>query len=209
MVHGRLRQTRELFERAVITSAEVSDVETSGLVNGYLTHVHLACGEFERAYALASTTLQRVQQDGVGLSLGMAQQMLGRTEIALGKLTVAREHLHDAVSIDRHGALYFFCWALVGLGTLERLEGNLQAAHNHGEQALDSARRLGSGWMQAGAERLLARVALASGKTSDAQQYAHDALRRLQAKGLALDIPECLDILAAIAAAQEKFDQAA
>ncbi|HKR50123.1 MAG TPA: NB-ARC domain-containing protein [Pseudonocardiaceae bacterium] len=209
MVCGRLRQARELLERAVITSAEAGDVETSGLANVHLAHVHLACGEFERAYALASVTLQRVQEDGVGLSLGMAQQMLGRTEIALGKLTVAREHLHDAVSIDRHGVLHFFCWALVGLGTLERLEGNLQAAHNYGEQALDSARRLGSGWMQAGAERLLARLALASGKTSDAHHYAHDALKRLQAKGLTLDIPECLDILAAVATAQEKFDQAA
>lgn len=40
-------------------------------------------------------------------------------------------------------------------------------------------------------------------------RYIHDALGRLVAKGFAIDIPECLDILAAIAAAQESFEEAA
>jgi DNA-binding CsgD family transcriptional regulator len=38
---------------------------------------------------------------------------------------------------------------------------------------------------------------------------SHDALGRLVAKGFAIDIPECLDILAAIAAARESFEEAA
>jgi predicted ATPase/class 3 adenylate cyclase len=209
MVQGQLKQARELFARSVATSDEVGDVVTSGFANCFMTHVLLVCGETEHAYALASATLQRAQQTGMGFALGMAHQGLGRTELALGKFAAAGEHLHNAVNIDRHRALYFLSWAHAGLGTLERLEGNRQAAHDHGERALDTARRLGSGWMQAGAQRLLARLALTAGNNSDAERYAQDALARLQAKGLALDIPECLDILAAIAAAQEKFDHAA
>jgi predicted ATPase/class 3 adenylate cyclase len=209
MFQGRLKQARELFTRSIAACDEVSDPVTNGFATGLLSHVHLVCGETELAYMLADITLQRVQQAGVGLALGMSQQALGRTELALGKLAAAREHFHNAVNVDCDGLLYFFSWALTGLGTLERLEGNLEAAYRHGKEALDSARRLGSGWMQAGAERLLARLALAAGNTSDAERYVHDALARLQDKGFALDIPECLDILAAIAAAQEKFDQAA
>lgn len=63
--------------------------------------------------------------------------------------------------------------------------------------------------MQAAAERLLARLDLATGNTNQAERYAHDALARLQGKGLTLDIPECLDILGAIAAAQQDYDQVA
>jgi DNA-binding CsgD family transcriptional regulator len=63
--------------------------------------------------------------------------------------------------------------------------------------------------MQAGAERLLGRLALAAGEAGDAERHVHDALGRLVAKRLAIDIPECLDVLAAIAATHESFDEAA
>ncbi|MBV8992294.1 MAG: adenylate/guanylate cyclase domain-containing protein [Pseudonocardiales bacterium] len=209
MVHGRLKQARELFERAVIACDEVGDVVTSGFANGLLSQIHLVCGETNHAYDLAGATLQRVQQTGAGLALGWAQQALGKTELALGKLAGAREHLSNAVNVDRHQALHLFASDLTALGTLERLEGNFQAARDHGEQALNSARRVGSGRLQAGAQQLLARLALAAGKTSDAQRHVQDALVYLQAKGFALDTPECLDILAAIATTQKNLNQAA
>ena len=205
LVQGRLKRARELLER-VIT---VGDVAASNFANGALSQVYLVCGKTDHAYALASATLERVQQTGAGLALGMAYQALGQTELVLGKLTAAREHLSNAVNIHRQKELYGLSWALIALGHLDRLEGNFQAARDHGDQALDSARRLGSRWLQAGAEQLLARLALAADKTSDAERYVRDALVRLQEKGLVLAIPECLDILAAIAAAQENFDHAA
>jgi len=208
MAQGRLKQARELFRRAVSACDEVGDVAASSFANSLLAQVHLVCGDTDHAYALANATLQRVQQAGAGLALGGTYHALGRTELALGKLTAAREHLSNAVNVDRKQA-NLSSWALTALGTLERLEGNFQAARDHGQQALDSAQRMGSGWMQAGAQQLLARLALATGQASHAERYARDALAYLQAKGFALDIPDCLDILAAIAAAQENFDRAA
>ncbi len=41
------------------------------------------------------------------------------------------------------------------------------------------ARRLDSGYMQAGAERLVGRLALATGEAKEAERYVHDALGRL------------------------------
>ncbi|MFN2536280.1 MAG: hypothetical protein ABR528_13675, partial [Pseudonocardiaceae bacterium] len=64
-------------------------------------------------------------------------------------------------------------------------------------------------WMQAGAERLLGRLALAAGAATDAERYVHHALGRLAAKGFAIDIPECLDVLAAVAATQDSDEEAA
>ena len=101
------------------------------------------------------------------------------------------------------------CWHLALLGSLERLDGNLEASWARGNEALELARRLGSDWMQAGAERLLGRLALTTGEATDAERHIHDALGRLVAKGFATDIPECLDLLAAVAAKQESFEEAA
>ncbi|PZS26225.1 MAG: hypothetical protein DLM61_18775 [Pseudonocardiales bacterium] len=63
--------------------------------------------------------------------------------------------------------------------------------------------------MQAGAERLVGRLALATGEAKEAERYVHDALGRLAAKDFTIDIPECLDIFAAVAATQESFEEAA
>jgi DNA-binding CsgD family transcriptional regulator len=100
-------------------------------------------------------------------------------------------------------------WHLATLGTLERIDGNPDAAHEYGEEALEVARRVGSGFMQANAERLLGRLALAAGEATEAERYVHDALGRLVVKGFAIDIPQCIDVLGAVAAAQESFEEAA
>ncbi|MGH3765934.1 MAG: LuxR C-terminal-related transcriptional regulator [Pseudonocardiaceae bacterium] len=203
LFQGRLAEARELLGRSVATSP-------NGFARGFMAYAQLVCGDTELAYCSAGKTLQRVLATGARFASGMAHQMLGRTEMALGELPAARGHLETAVDLERHsGFSYMLSWHLALLGTLERLDGNLAAAHRHAEEALDMARRLGSGWLQAGAERLLGRLALAAGEATDAERYIHDALGRLVAKGFALDIPECLDALAAIAATQDSFQEAA
>ncbi len=208
MVRGRLDEARELFAHSAAASDEVGDPFPSGLANSFMVYAHVACGDTELGYSLASENLRRVRESGVGL-LGLAHQMLGRTEMALSGLAAAREHLQTAVNVDRRGFTIVLTWDLAALGTLERIDGNLEAAWTSGEEALEVARRLDTAWTQAGAERLLGRLALAAGEASEAERYVHDALGRLMAKRLAIDLPECLDILAAIAATQESFEEAA
>ncbi|MGH3888357.1 MAG: LuxR C-terminal-related transcriptional regulator [Pseudonocardiaceae bacterium] len=210
MLQGRLDEARELLSRSVAASDEVGDPVPHGFANGFLVYTQLACGETELAYSLAGQTLERVLETGAGLPLGMAYQMLARTEIALGELPTARGHLETAVDADRlSGFVYQLTWHLAHLGTLERVDGNLDTARGHAEEALEVARQVGSGWMQASAERLLGRLGLAAGEPTEAERYVHDALGRLVAKGFALDIPECLDVLAAVAATRESFEEAA
>ncbi len=207
-LRGQLQQAREPLAQAVAASDEVGDPVTNGLANSLIAYIDLMCGHTEQARSLAVATLGRTLETGAAFALGMANQMMGRTELVLGELTVAREYLQTAVAVERIFA-YQLTWHRSVLGTLERIEGNLAAARGHGEEALQIAQRIGSGWMQAHAERLLGRVALAAGEAKEAERYVHDALGRLVPKGFAIDIPECLDSLAAIAAAAESFEEAA
>ena len=210
MFQGQLAKARELLARSIAASDEVGLPITNGLANGFMTYLHVSCGDTELAYSLAGTTLQRVLETGAGFVVGLANQMLGRTEMALGELAAARGHLQTAVEVERlSGFLYMLSWHLALLGSLERLDGNHDASRARGNEALELARRLGSEWMQAGAERLLGRLALAAGEATDAERHIHEALGRLVAKGFAIDIPECLDVLAAVAARQESFEEAA
>lgn len=207
---GRLDEARELLARAVAASDEVGDPATHGLANGFMIYAQLTRGDTELAYSLAGTTLARMRETGAGLPLGLAIQMLGRTEMALGELPTARGHLQAAVEVERRsGFAYLLAWHLAALGTLERIDRNPDTAYQCAKEAWEVARRLGSGWMQAAAERLLGSLALAAGQAAEAERYVHDALGRLVAKGFAIDIPECLDMLAAVAAAQDSYEEAA
>jgi predicted ATPase/class 3 adenylate cyclase len=210
MYRGRLDEARELFARSIAASNEVGDPITNGLASSFLALAQLACGDTELAYSLAETTLARVLETGAGFTFGMAHQILARTEIALGELPAARRHLETALKTGRlSGSVYQLCGHLVALGTLERVEGNLNAAHRCAKEALEVAHRLESGYMQAHAELLLSRLALTAGHATEAERYIHDALGHLVTKGFTLTIPECLDILAAIAATQKNFQEAA
>jgi tetratricopeptide (TPR) repeat protein len=207
MYRGRLDEARKLFARP---SDEVDTPVTNSLASSLMALTQLACGDTELAYSLADTTLARMLETDAGMAFGLAHQILARTEIVLGELPAARGHLKTAVDVERlSGSAYHLSGHLVVLGTLERVEGNLTAAHRCAEEALEAARRLGSGFMQANAELLLGRLALAAGDATEAERYIHDALGHLVAKGFALNIPECLDTLAAIAATQENFEEAA
>jgi hypothetical protein len=98
---GRLADARQLLTSSVAISDEIALPITSGLASGFLTYVHLACGNTELAYSLASTTLKRVNETGAGLIAGMAHQMLGATLMARGELVAARDHLRAAVDAER------------------------------------------------------------------------------------------------------------
>ncbi len=200
IARGRLDEARELFGRSVAASDEVGDPVTHGLANSLMVHVLLLGGDVELANSLAVTTLERVLAAGAGFTMGVARQMLARTEVALGRLWVARGHVETAVEVERRSGFgYQLSRHLQLMGTLERLSGNLDAARRCGEEAQAVAARLGSGWQQAVADLLLGRTALAAGEVRQAERYVHDALARLVAKGFPNDVPECLDVLAAVA----------
>jgi predicted ATPase/DNA-binding CsgD family transcriptional regulator len=205
---GRLEEAEDLLGRSIEASDEVGDPFPRAVATSYYAYLLYARGEFEAAYRLAAENVQRAEKAGVGLALGFANQVLGRVEMALGLLVQAREHLGRAVEADR--ALAFArSWDLEALGTLNQLEGRLEEARGSASEAAETARRIGSAWMLSGAELLLARIALSEGDTHRAERYVHDALGRLMPKDLLLKVPECLELLAVVAAQQESFSEAA
>ncbi|MGH4001542.1 MAG: hypothetical protein ACRDTJ_29235, partial [Pseudonocardiaceae bacterium] len=156
---GQLQQAHEPLAQAVAASDEVGDPVTNGMANSMIAYVDSMRGRTEQAHSLAGATLRRTLDTGAGFALGMANHMMGRTALVLGELTAARKYLQTAVAVERIFA-YLLSWHLSVLGTLERIEGNLDAARGHGEEALQVAQRIGSGWPDARVRAARGKVAL-------------------------------------------------
>ena len=208
-LEGRLNDCEDLLALMVDASDEVGDPVTRSIAAHVQTWIAVERGQAELAQRHITGPLAQVTQAGAGIAVGLANQVMARAELALGNLSEARRHLELAIEADRLRLAYFLPEHLGLLGTLDRIEGKIDAALDHGREALDIARRVGSRWLESFAERLLARVALAVGDSAEAERYVQDALGHLVAKGFALYIPECLDTLAAVAAAQESFEESA
>jgi DNA-binding CsgD family transcriptional regulator len=191
------------------SSDELGDPVTATIAAAGLAWVALERGEAEVAKRHIIGPLAQVTRTGAGLAVGFANQVLARAELILGDLAAARIHLENAIDADSLGLSYFLPEHLAILGRLDLMEGHADAARARADEALEVALRVGSGWMQAYAERLLGRIALADGDAGAADRHVHDALGHLLANRLMLCVPECLDILAAIAAFQESYEEAA
>jgi predicted ATPase/class 3 adenylate cyclase/DNA-binding CsgD family transcriptional regulator len=208
-LEGRLTDFDDLLIAMLNASDEVGDPVTRSMAAHAQAWIAVERGQAEKAKRLGEGPLAQVTETEAGIAVGFANQVMARVELALGNLGEARRHLELAIEADRLRLAYFLPEHLSLLGTLDLMEGKIDAAFDHGKEALEIGRRVGSRWLQSFAERLLARVALAAGEPSEAELYVHDALSHLVANGLALYIPECLDNLAAVAAAQESFEEAA
>ena len=208
-LEGRLNDFDDLLTAMVDASDEVGDPVTRSMAAHAQTWIAVERGQAEKAKGLGKGPLARLTEAEAGSAVGFANQVMARVELSLGNLSEARRHLELAIEADRLRLAYFLPEHLALLGTLDRIEGNIDSAFHHGKEALEIARRVGSRWLQSFAERLLGRLALATGDTAEAERYVQDALAHLMTKGLALYIPECLDTLAAVAAAQESYEEAA
>jgi DNA-binding CsgD family transcriptional regulator len=208
-LEGRLDESTRLLDAMAASGDELGDPVTRTIAAAGLAWIALERGQAEVAKRHITGPLAQVTKTGAGLAVGFANQVLARAELILGDLASARAHLETAIDADSLGLSYFLPEHLALLGRLELMEGKADAARARADEALEVGLRLGSGWMQAYAERLLARLALADGDAGTAERRAQDALGHLLANRLMLCVPECLDILAAIAGFQESHEEAA
>ena len=208
-LEGHLAEANRLMSAMAASGDELGDPVTAAIAGAGLAWVALEQGQAEVAQRHIAGPLAQVTKTGAGLAAGFANQALARAEMILGDLAAARRHLEVAIDADSLGLSYFLPEHLAFLGRVELMEGNAAAARARADEALEVAIRLGSGWMQAYPERLLGRLALAEGDVAAAEHYVHDALVHLLANSLMLCVPECLDILAAIAASQESYEESA
>ena len=147
-LQGRLKDCDELLDSMIAASDEVGDPVTRSIAAHALTWIAVERGEAEMAKGHISGPLAQVTEAQAGLAVGFANQAMAKAELALGDLTAARRHLELAIEADRLLLAYFLPEHLVLLGTLDRIEGDLDAALDHGKEALQACPTSGQ-WVDA------------------------------------------------------------
>lgn len=124
---------------------------------------------------------------------------------------------------ERANALYEECYAvyrdrgdirvadqiLVHLGHVALTAGNLSRAHKLGKQALETARRLADQWSIAMSTTLLGQLRLTTGEIERARTLLLESADAFQIIGNPIYLSWCLEGLAGVAVAEQRFDLAA
>jgi predicted ATPase/DNA-binding CsgD family transcriptional regulator/class 3 adenylate cyclase len=206
-VDGDHERFLSIAQRAVDASREVGEPASAGAAQAFIARIEITMGRPEEALRRLEESRVRLIATGAGLALPHTEVVLAVARGALGDLESARARLEEAVSA---GADYgwILTWALVELGDVLRMAGDMAAAEERARQALEINDRIRSPGRQAWAKAILGRVATARGEWSEAETLLHDALA-IRAEGrMRWWLTQTLDAFAELAAGTGRHEEA-
>ncbi len=189
---GRHREAGEHFQRAHRAVEDASDVHFAGSLLGAEGRNALHVGEFARAGALLSHSLDFAVQSGTPSSLTRAHHGLGQLALQFGDLAGAESRARHAVNhANDSGRQFELAQALILLGQVqEQLLLRSEATASY-QRASEIAEAIGMPYLGCEASTGLASVELASGDPHRAASLAVESLRYLREQSLAgCDQPE-------------------
>lgn len=207
---GDARHAEELAERGLAaTRASGSDRELAEallLIAWQATHA----GEYERANRLGSEAVElfRTLKDTGKIAEGL--RYLGSTAQQADQWNLARTYLEEAHTLCRErGEDQVADELLAHLGHVAMATGDLTKAHELGTIGLDSARRYADQWGIAMSTTHLGHVELAARRIDAARALFTESADVFQAIGNPLYLAWCLEGLAGVAVADDKWHLAA
>ncbi len=211
--HGRDDQALELFARAIEVADAVGEPVSAGVARAYRGLVQADRGEGKAALAELGPALERAIAAAAGLAIPSLQIVMLYAQASSGELEAARAALAAYVDDAEQGAdegAYNTATALLMLARIELSAGAVSSAGEHAGAAREIAQAtLANLGLAANCAGLLAAVALVDGEPSQAEQLAHEALSGAVEYDLLPQIPAALDVLAAVAARLESFEESA
>jgi predicted ATPase/class 3 adenylate cyclase/DNA-binding CsgD family transcriptional regulator len=206
---GALPRGREVAKRSIVLSTGLGEIGATGFATAVLAEVELLEGSPERALAVAEPSIRDCAEAAAYLALPYLMTVRGRALETLGHPD-ARAALEEAVAmateIDDHWphaqAALSLARFLVNAGDLDLVEAQLAAARACGQV-------LGSPWVPACADHIAGLLAAARGEPNRAEDLHQAALAVCAERGYPLGVVDSLEALAAVAATQESWAEAA
>ena len=206
---GALGRARDVAVRSTALSSGLGDVGAHGFAVAALAEVELLEGSLERALSLAAPSIQDCTESVAFLALPYLKAVRGRVLDTLGD-PQARAALEEAVALASEigdhwthaQAALALARFLIGAGDLGVVEAQIADIRVCGNA-------LGSHWVPAAADHVAGLLAAARGEGSRAEDLHHAALAAHVEHGYHLGVVDSLEALAAVAAAQESWVEAA
>lgn len=209
-LQGRDAEALALFERAIEQADAVGEPASAGAAHASRALTRCERGEAAAALADLGPVMERSIVAGAGLAIPWLQLATFIAQAASGELELARASLADFVDTRASGGPYGTALALTVLGRVELSLGLVEKTAEHAQMAADIADgKLGNPLLGATARLQLSAVALAGGDRGEAERLAHEALDSAVEHQFRPLLAPALEVLAAVAAAFESFEEAA
>jgi predicted ATPase/DNA-binding CsgD family transcriptional regulator len=200
-------RTFEFGEQAVAAARKIGVPISEALA-------HLFMGWLETAQDRADAALERLRASEARLIAVGAGWATPQTRIAIAgalaaeDIDAARELLEQIVAGGADQG-YNLSLALVLLSSMQRVSGEVGAALESAQRALELAKRTRSAFLTAGARESLGRLAATRGDSNEAESQLQVALAERVRTNLRLYHPQTLDSFAHLAAGLESYEEAA
>ncbi len=209
-IQGRDEEALALYERAITVADAVGEPVSAGSARAYRGILRAERGAGEAELADLGAAMERSLAAAAGLAISPLQVAIPYAQASAGLLEQARGSLEEYLAQGAAGGPYEMALALSALARTELGLGLLDSAAEHAQAVAEIAEgSLDNPMFRATARQALAVVALARGEATEAEQLAHQSLANATEHDLAPYVYPALDVLAAVAAALESFEEAA
>jgi tetratricopeptide (TPR) repeat protein len=205
---ARFQLARAAFERSLITARANGDATNTARALMGLGIALWVQGDYGQARQTHEAALQIWIEFDDPRGVSAAWENIGNVAFGEGRLESARTafetslHLREAIS-DVSG----IAWVQNSLGLVDRLDGRNGQARARQEGALEAMRQVGNRLGEGCVLHELGRLALADGDIDTARSRVRTALRLLNDSGSVLDSAECVESVALIAWANQRFEE--
>jgi tetratricopeptide (TPR) repeat protein len=166
-------------------------------------------GDYERAIGYCQECLAESRATGDLWFIGQALSNLGLAYYQCGQYGIARKHFAEALELrrklrDRSGV----AWSLINIGDVAQAQGDVRGARAALEESLEILRDLGDRSGRADAVAALGRVAQTQGEFGSARLCLLESLTLRRDLEQRVAVPQILEDLAGLAAAQARHVRA-
>ncbi len=210
VIQGRDEEALALYERAIALADAVGEPVSAGTAHAYRGILRAERGDGKAALADLDSAMERSAAAAAGLAISPLQVAIPYAQASAGLLEEARGSLQYYLERGAAGGPYETALALLALTRAELGLGLFDSGGAHARTVAEIAEGpLDNPVFRAAAQQALAVVALAQGEPTEAEQLAHGSLASAVEQALTAHLHPALDVLAAVAAALESFEEAA
>jgi ATP/maltotriose-dependent transcriptional regulator MalT len=206
---GRYPEAREILEEALSDAYAVIDPFLESYSVGFLCDVPLATGDLEGAASLLARSIERQDRIGSSLRLESLEVRLAGVDVARGDLAAAREQLDRSLSAVQTGVPFLVLFYNLARSRIAREEGDLKAAREPLDVAVQAATALGTPWYLVMVHHAAGGLARTEGNPGEAEDHHHRALALCAEYGFRGVAAEGLEALAGLSGAAGSHAEAA
>lgn len=183
-LQGSIQSSFEPVRRAIQIAKQIGNPRQEALTRIHLAGLERLSGDLGPAQATIATAINLAEIADYPYALYPAWIVQGEIYLTSGEIDKAWDAFNRVhTALVGQDDFRYLAWSLEGLGSVERMRGNLDRSFAHHEQALKIRQELGDKYYEGVGLLALSRIALEQAKFDEALQNAQASRRVFHGQG--------------------------